>query len=167
MTMLFGPLFLPYMPHPCFPFDPCLCCDLNFDCETWPFSVLEMEKEPLDMVESSVRVIETHVDIIRSLVTDGVVDTSEPESVYTLKTTLFQIGDVCDMLEKCALSIKSMLTPRGLKLFKMKPCNMLKMMKLQMIWRNSQAQISLLKPTYWKNILELSMIATSQGVIDV
>jgi len=48
-----------------------------------------MEKEPLDMVESSVRVIETHVDIIRSLVTDGVVDTSEPESVYTLKTTLF------------------------------------------------------------------------------
>jgi hypothetical protein len=65
-----------------------------------------MEKEPLDMVESSVRVIETHVDIIRSLVTDGVVDTSEPESVYTLKTTLFQIGDVCDMLEKCALSIK-------------------------------------------------------------
>jgi regulator of RNase E activity RraB len=65
-----------------------------------------MEKEPLDMVEISVRVIETHVDIIRSLVTDGVVDTSEPESVYTLKTTLFQIGDVCDMLEKCALSIK-------------------------------------------------------------
>jgi hypothetical protein len=65
-----------------------------------------MEKDPLDMVESSVRVIETHVNIIRSLVTDGVVDTSEPKSVYTLKTTLFQIGDVCDMLEKCALSIK-------------------------------------------------------------
>ena len=106
MTMLFGPLFLPYKPHPCFPSDPCLCCNLNFDCETWSFLVSEMEKEPLDMVESSVRVIETHVDIIRSLVTDGVVDTSEPESVYTLKTTLFQIGDVCDMLEKCALSIK-------------------------------------------------------------
>jgi hypothetical protein len=52
-----------------------------------------MEKDPLDMVESSVRVIETHVNIIRSLVTDGVVDTSEPKSVYTLKTTLFQIGD--------------------------------------------------------------------------
>jgi hypothetical protein len=74
---------LPYKPHPCFPSDPCICCDFNFDCETWSFSVSEMEKEPLDMVESSVRVIETHVDIIRSLVIDGVVDTSEPESVYT------------------------------------------------------------------------------------
>jgi hypothetical protein len=34
-------------------------------------------KEPLDMVESLVGVIQTHVNIIRSLVTDGVVENSE------------------------------------------------------------------------------------------
>jgi hypothetical protein len=71
-----------------------------------------MDKDPLDMVETAVQVIEAHVDIIRSLVTDGVVKTTLLESVYTLKTMLFQIGDVCDKLEKCALSIKNMQQPR-------------------------------------------------------
>jgi hypothetical protein len=71
-----------------------------------------MDKDPLDMVETAVQVIEAHVDIIRSLVTDGVVETTLPESVYTLKTTLFQIGDVCDKLEKCALSIKKYATTK-------------------------------------------------------
>jgi hypothetical protein len=48
-----------------------------------------MDKEPLNMVETVVQVIEAHVDIIRSLVTDGVVKTTLPESVYTLNTMLF------------------------------------------------------------------------------
>lgn len=58
------------------------------------------------MVESTSRVIQGNVDIIHSLVNDGVVESSPSQSVYTLKATLFQIGDVCDMLEKCALSMK-------------------------------------------------------------
>jgi hypothetical protein len=56
------------------------------------------------MVESSVRVIETHVDIIRSLVTDGVVDTSEPESVSHLRT-------LCFKLEMYATCLRSVLCP--------------------------------------------------------
>jgi hypothetical protein len=58
------------------------------------------------MVESAARVIQGNVDFIHSLVTDGVIESSPSQSVYTLKATLFQIGDVCDMLEKCALSTK-------------------------------------------------------------
>src|SRR5688500_1707853 len=83
-----------------------------------------MDKDPLDMVQTAVQVMEAHVDIIRSLVTDGVVETSLPESVYTLKTTLFQIGDVCDKLEKCALAIKKYATSKRQALAEHEQCQL-------------------------------------------
>ena len=83
-----------------------------------------MDKDPLDMVQTAVQVMEAHVDIIRSLVTDGVVETTLPESVYTLKTTLFQIGDVCDKLEKCALSIKKYATTKREALAEHQQCQL-------------------------------------------
>ncbi|KAG8064670.1 hypothetical protein GUJ93_ZPchr0004g38435 [Zizania palustris] len=65
-----------------------------------------MDKEPIDMVGSVVHVMQGHVEIIRSLVTDGVVETKPTQSMAGLKDTLFQIEDICDWLEKCALAIK-------------------------------------------------------------
>lgn len=58
------------------------------------------------MVESIARTIKGNIHIIRSLVSGVVVDCKQPHIVYTLKTMLFQIGDICDRPNNCDISMK-------------------------------------------------------------